>query len=232
MDAAGAAADVPLAALDPVLAVEPKSDVLAAPPLAAPDEPKLNTGAVEVAAEVEEVVGGAEVKLPNEKPLLVAGAEDDDELLTVEVAAVAAEGREKEKDGAVDEGAAEVDRDDEEDDELRLEPKDRPPEPNSPPLDDAPPAAAVEGAAVEVVEPTVPNEKLGADDEAAGVPKENAGAEEDEAAEEDRVDVEPNSGNDRCTTVHAANNYNHREQACVGNGSRWCLCVIYAVHSG
>ena len=183
-----------------MLAVLPNSDVVAAPPVAAPDEPKLNTGAVDVAAADEDVVDGAEVKLlPNEKPLLVAGAEEDDELVTVEVAAVAADGSEKERVGAVDEEAAEVDRDDEEDDELRLEPNDNPLEPNRPPPDAALPAAA--GAVVEVVELSVPNEKLGTElvDEAAGVPNEKAGTVDEEAAEDDRVEVEPNIDNDRYT---------------------------------
>ena len=181
-----------------MLAGAPNRELVVVP---APDEPKLNAGAVEVAAADDEVVVGVEVKLlPNEKPLLVVGAEEDDELLTVEVAAVAADGKAKEKDGAVDAGAADVDKEDDDADELRLEPKDeRPLEPNKPPLGAAP-LAAVVGAEVVVVEPSVPNEKLGTEeveDEAAGVPKEKAGVEDEDAAEVDRVDVDPNSDVER-----------------------------------
>ena len=190
-----------------MLGAAPKSDgvVVAAPVVLAVDEPKLpKTGAVEAD---DAVVDGAEVKLvPNEKPLLVAGADDEDELLTVEVAAVAAEGRANEKEGTVEEEAAEVDSEDDEDDELRLEPNERP-FPNRPPLDGAPVAAAA-GAAVETVEPSVPNEKLGREAAAeeeevvvlvdgAAEPNENAGTDDEEAAEDDWEDVVPNSGRER-----------------------------------
>ena len=114
-----AAVDVVLPALAAELAGAPNSDVEAAALVVGADELKLNAGA----AEAEEAAAdGAVAKLPpNEKPLLVAGAEDEDELVTVDVAAVAADGKLKEKDdGAVDEGAAEADSDDDEDDELRL----------------------------------------------------------------------------------------------------------------
>ena len=201
----GAAAAVALTRLEAALAGAPNSDVVgaaAATPAPVPLVPKLNEGAVEVAGAVEEAVVGAEAKLLlNEKPLLAAGAVDEDELLTVEVAAVAADGRAKEKEGAVDDGVAEADREAAEDDEaLRLdELSEKPPEPNSPPVTDAAlgaVVAAVAGAAGVAVEPSVPKEKLGAESEAAE-PNENAGAEEAGAAAEDRADAEPNRPRER-----------------------------------
>lgn len=157
-----------------------------------------------MAAAVDAVAAGVEAKLLlNEKPVPEAGAADEDELLTVEVAAVAAEGSEKEKDGAVDDGAAEADKDDDDDEEeeeeaLRAEPREKPPEPNK-----APVAA---GAAVVEVEPSVPKEKLGTEavDEAGAEPNEKAGAEVDGAAAEDRVDVEPNRPSEREGVVAVA----------------------------